>query len=144
MLLVAVGVDGLAEVAAAVEEAHGHEGQGHVGGGLAVVAGEHAEAARVDGQRLLQAVLGAEVGHGAVELVAVVAREPVLAAVGHVGVEVGQDGLVLDHEVGVLEQRGPVARGRRTATGLRKLGQTRRSMRAKSERTSGCQDQYML
>ena len=50
VLLVAVGVDVLAEVAAAVEEAYGHEGQGHVGGGLAVVAGEHAEATGVDGQ----------------------------------------------------------------------------------------------
>ena len=66
VLLVAVGVDGLAEVAVAVEQAHGHERQRHVRGGLAVVAREHAQAAGVDAQRLVEPELGAEVGDGAV------------------------------------------------------------------------------
>ena len=63
MLLVAIGVDGLAEVAATVEQAHRDERQRHVGGGLAVIAGQHAQAAGVDGQRFLEPVLGTEVGH---------------------------------------------------------------------------------
>ena len=73
-------------------------GQGHVAGGLHVVAGEHAEAARVDAQRLVEAVLGAEVGDRAVEGVAVPALEPVVRAVGHVAVELGEDVVVLGHE----------------------------------------------
>ena len=62
VLLVAVGVDRLAEVALAVEQPDAERGQGHVAGGLHVVAGEDAEAARVDPERLVEAVLGAEVG----------------------------------------------------------------------------------
>ena len=62
VLLVPVRVDRLAEVAAAVEEPDADERQGHVAGGLHVVAGEDAEAAGVDAQRLVEAVLGAEVG----------------------------------------------------------------------------------
>ena len=71
VLLVAVGVDRLAEVAVAVEEAHADERDGHVRGGLEVVAGEHAQAAGVDAERLVEAVLGAEVGDRAVEVGAV-------------------------------------------------------------------------
>ena len=77
MLLVTVRVDGLAEVAVAVEQADGDERQGHVRGGLAVIAGEHTQAAGVDGQRLVQPVLGAEVGDRAVQRAAVIAVEPV-------------------------------------------------------------------
>ena len=68
VLLVAVGIDRLSEVAVAVEKADADERDGHVAGGLEVVAGEHAQAARVDAERLVQAVLGAEVGDRAVEL----------------------------------------------------------------------------
>ena len=57
-----VGVDRLAEVAVLVEEADADERHGHVAGGLDVVAGEDAEAAGVDAQALVEAVLGAEVG----------------------------------------------------------------------------------
>ena len=38
------------------------DGEGHVAGGLHVVAGEHAQAAGVDAERLVEAVLRAEVG----------------------------------------------------------------------------------
>ncbi len=61
-VLHAFGVDGLREVALPVEQAHRHEGQRHVARGLAVVAGEDAEAARVDRQALVEAELRAEVG----------------------------------------------------------------------------------
>jgi hypothetical protein len=60
--LVALAVDGLVEIALAVEQADGDEGQAHVGGALAVVAGKDAEAAGVDRQALVEAELGAEIG----------------------------------------------------------------------------------
>ena len=50
VLLVAVGVDGLAEVAPPVEEADRHERQRHVRRRLAVVAGQDAEAPGVDAE----------------------------------------------------------------------------------------------
>lgn len=62
LLLVAVGVEVLVEVAVAVEEADGDEWDGHLGGAFEVVAGEAAEAAGVDLEALGDAELGAEVG----------------------------------------------------------------------------------
>ena len=62
VLLEAVVVDGLPEVAGAVEQPHAHEGHPEVGGRLAVVAGQHAQAARVDAQGLVDAELHGEVG----------------------------------------------------------------------------------
>ena len=67
VLLEAVGVHGLAEVARAIEQAHAHEGHAEVAGRLAVVAGEHAEAARVDAQGLVDPELHREVGDRAAE-----------------------------------------------------------------------------
>ena len=64
LLLPAVEVEVLAEVALRVEEADGNEGDALVGGRLQVVAGEHAEAARVDREGLGDAELGREVGDG--------------------------------------------------------------------------------
>ena len=61
VLLAAVGVDRLAEVAVAVEQADGDERQPEVAGALQVVAGEHAEAAGVERQRLVDAELHREV-----------------------------------------------------------------------------------
>ena len=55
-------VEPLAEVAAAVEEADADERHAELGGGLQVVAGEDAEAARVDGEALVETELGREVG----------------------------------------------------------------------------------
>ena len=108
VLLVAVRVDRLAEVPVAVQEPDPDERQGHVAGGLHVVAREHPEAAGVDAQRLVEAVLGAEVGDRAIELVGVLAVEPVVRAVLEIAVEVGDHPLGLDHEVGVVEERRPV------------------------------------
>ena len=84
VLLVAVGVDRLAEVALAVEQPDADERQGHVAGRLHVVAGQDAEPARVDPERLVEPVLGAEVGDRAVERGRVLAVEPVVRAVGQV------------------------------------------------------------
>jgi hypothetical protein len=59
---VALAVNGLAEIALAVEQADGNEGQAHVRGALAVVAGEDAEAAGIDRQAFVEAELGTEIG----------------------------------------------------------------------------------
>ena len=108
VLLVPIGVDGLPEVAMAVEQSDGHERQGHVRGGLAVVACQHAQAAGVDAQRFVQPELGAEVGDRAVQRPAMVPVEPVALAVRTVCVVGGEQGPVLDHEVGVVQQGRPV------------------------------------
>ena len=65
------------------------------------------EAARVDAERLVQAVLGAEIGDRTVDLLAVLAGEPVPGAVVHVAVEGVQQRLVLGHQVDVVEDLGP-------------------------------------
>ena len=62
LVLPAAGVDALAEIAVAVQEADGDHRPGAVGGLLEDVAGERAEAAGVDRERAVEAVLGGEVG----------------------------------------------------------------------------------
>ena len=62
LLLPAVGVEALAEVALGVEQADADERHAEVGRRLQVVAGEHAEAAGVLRQGLGDAELGREVG----------------------------------------------------------------------------------
>ena len=62
LLLPAVGVELLAEVALAVEEPDADERHAELAGRLEVVAGQHAEAARVLRQGLGDAELGREVG----------------------------------------------------------------------------------
>ncbi len=62
LVLPARGVDALAEVAVAVHQADRDQRHGQVGGLLEDVAGEHAEAAGVDGQRPVDGVLRAEEG----------------------------------------------------------------------------------
>lgn len=53
--LATFAVDGLEEIPLAVEQAHGNERQTHVARGLAVVAGQNAEATGIDGQALVEA-----------------------------------------------------------------------------------------
>ncbi len=107
VLLEAVAVDGLPEVARAVEQPHADHRHAQVAGGLAVVAREHAQAARVDAQRLVQPELHREVAHRPLEVVAALG-EP--AALGVVVVE-GRDGQVAGAaELGVGEQALPVGR----------------------------------
>ena len=92
LLLPAVGVEALVEVALAVEQPDADERHAEVGRRLQVVAGEHAEAARVLGERLGQTELGREVGD---EI-----ERAVVAAAGTSGarwcvVERGDDGVDL-------------------------------------------------
>ena len=65
LVLPAARVDALAEVALAVHQADGDQRHREVGGLLEDVAGQRAEAARVDRQRAVDAELRAEVGDGA-------------------------------------------------------------------------------
>ena len=60
-MLHAVVVDRLSEVALPVKQSHGDEADVIVARGLAVIAGEHAEAAGVDRETLAEAVLCAEI-----------------------------------------------------------------------------------
>ena len=110
VLLVAVGIDGLAEVALAIEQTDPERGERHVAGRLHVVAGEDAETTRVDAERLVEAVLRAEVGDRASERLAVLALEPVVRAVRHVLVELGEDVVVLGEELRVVEEARPIGR----------------------------------
>ena len=61
-LLPSVGIQKLAEVALLVEQAEADQRVILVAGGLQMIAGEDAEAARIDRQALGEAVLGGEVG----------------------------------------------------------------------------------
>ena len=63
--LPAIFVEALEKVSLAVEETDADERNVEVGSALDVIAGEHAETAGVNGQRLVQAELGGEVGNGA-------------------------------------------------------------------------------
>jgi hypothetical protein len=62
LLLPAVGVQHLAEIALLVEQADGDQRQVAIAGRFQVIAGEHAQTAGVDGETLRKAVLGREVG----------------------------------------------------------------------------------
>ena len=64
VLLPAVLVDELVDVALVIEQPHADDRHAEVAHALQVVAGEHPEAARVDGQRLVEPELGREVGDG--------------------------------------------------------------------------------
>ena len=63
LMLATARVQALAEVALAVHQADRDERDGAIGGLLEQVAGQRSEAARVDGQRDMHAVLGAQEGH---------------------------------------------------------------------------------
>ena len=62
LLLPAVGVEVLAEVAEAVHQTDADQGDAQAAGGLQVVAGQHAQAAGVLGEGLGDTELGREVG----------------------------------------------------------------------------------
>ena len=61
LLLPAVGVQVLTEVALPVEQSDGDQRDAEVAGGLQMVAGQNAEAARIDRDRFADAELGREV-----------------------------------------------------------------------------------
>ncbi len=102
--LVAVAVDGLGEIALAVEHAHRHEGDAQVAGRLAVVPRQDAQAAGIEWQALVQAELGAEVGDQVLVRIQVLldTAAGLLAMIGVVG---HQDAVVILQEDPVL-QRG--------------------------------------
>ncbi len=108
VLLVPVGVDRLAEVALAVQQADTDERDRHVARGFHVIAGEHAEAAGVDPERFVEAVFGAEVGDRPLQPGRVLALEPLVRPVGHVVVELGDDVRVVRHEPLIREELVPV------------------------------------
>ena len=61
-VLPALAVEHLAKVALLVEQADAHDGHAEVAGRLEVVAGQDAQAARVDGQAFVKTELGTEIG----------------------------------------------------------------------------------
>ena len=61
LLLPPVGVERLTEVALGVKQADGDQGDPQVAGALQMIAGQHAQAARIDRQALVQPELGGEV-----------------------------------------------------------------------------------
>ena len=105
VLLEAVRVHRLAEVAGAVEQAHPHEGHAEVARGLAVIAGQDPEAAGVDAERLVDPELHREVGDRPRHLGGVL-REPQRPAA--VLVEGLDDVLVQAHELGVGQEAHPL------------------------------------
>src|ERR1019366_6862694 len=60
-VLPALAVEALGEVALAIEQAHADQGNAEVGRAFDMVTGQHAEAARVDGQRFMQAEFSGEI-----------------------------------------------------------------------------------
>ncbi len=86
VLLPAVRVNGLAEEPAPIQESDGDQGDAEIRRGLHVIAREHAEPARVEGELLVDAVLSAEVGNRAVEFATMVSVEPGLIT-GEISVE---------------------------------------------------------
>ena len=110
MLLVAVRVDLLAEVATPIEETHPHERQRRIGGRFQVVAGQDAQAAGVDLHRLVDAVLGAEVGDRTRELPVRSRSVPAVAAVVEVALELVEEAAHVDGEILVGGELRPTLR----------------------------------
>ena len=83
-----------------------------------MVAGQDAEAAGVEGEALVPAELGTEVGDRVGEVGTVCAREPVVAAAGHVVVERSNDLVDLGQELRILKERLPVNWARADRNGV--------------------------
>ena len=115
--LLAVNAQRLGEITVAVKEADGGHRDAAVGSLLDIVAGEHAEAAGVDFQRVAQAVLHREVGDGgdvgAHRLGHILLEHPVDMVDAGQKLLVGQDffktlcGKLLEHHDGVFARRAP-------------------------------------
>ena len=96
----------LVEEAPAIEQPHRHHRQPAVGGLLQHVSGEHAQPARVDGQGRVEAVLGAEEGHGPLRGEAADGLE----GPDQLGLERAGERLDPAHQRGVLRQPGEAER----------------------------------
>jgi hypothetical protein len=99
-LLVALGVDALGEITLPVENTHAHEGQGQIAGGLAVIAGENAQPAGINGKALMQTVFGAKIADEVIggEL----ARRTLRLRLQEIGVAGRQDAMIDIDEHAVL------------------------------------------
>ncbi len=105
VLLIAEGVDLLTEVAAPVEQSGTDEGDPEIRGRLGVVAGEHPESTGVDRERGVDAVLGAEVGNGALRQFAGMSASPPRVLVVHVLLEApGRFGIEVVEGLRLIEQ----------------------------------------
>ena len=83
-----------------------------------MVAGQDAEATGVEGETLVPAELGTEVGDRIREVGTVRAREPVVAATSHVVVERSNDLVDLAQELWILKERLPVNWARADRNGI--------------------------
>ena len=95
LLLEAVEIQVLLEIALAIEKPHAHQGEPEVRGDLQVITGEHPQAARVHGQRHVKTVFHGEIGDGPVDraLVPAFGGEVALELRVH-GVQRGQEGII--------------------------------------------------
>ena len=87
------------EIALRIHEADADERHAEVAGFLAVIAGQHAEAAGVDRQRLMQRELGGEVGDLLADEIAVLAMTPGVVRRPH-RVEASDRGIVVGEPLG--------------------------------------------
>ena len=104
VLLIAVGIDGLAKIARAVEQGDTDQRHAEIARRLAVVASEHAEASRVDPQRLVNSELHREIRDRPRQSVAGLV-EPARRI--RVGVHVLDDRRIEASELGITEQGAP-------------------------------------
>ena len=95
-VLVALSVDGLVEIALAIEQAHADEGQTNVARRLAMVAGKNAQPPGVDRKTLVESEFGAEVRDQ------IALSQPLGAVPAHrlamVGIELGKHAIVIAEE----------------------------------------------
>jgi len=110
VLLPAVGLNLLLEVTIFIERADANERDPEVARGLAVIAGEHAEAAGVNAQAFVKAEFGREINKRAALVAGMVLGEPAVVERLHVRLEFAPHGLVHAEEHLVLQQRFPMGR----------------------------------
>jgi hypothetical protein len=104
VLLEAVCIDGLSEIAVSIEEAYSDKGNPEVAGTLAVVTTEHSQPPRVDRQGLMVTVFHREIGHAFVSVVGKSTLKPGPLFGLHVTLEHPLDRAVGFHKGVVLDQ----------------------------------------
>ena len=128
--LAAVRAQRLAEVAAPVEQPHPRQRHAQVGGRLQVVAGQDAEAARVERDARVEAELEREVGHPHALRLGVGAGEP--AGVVRVGVQAARDPRDHGDEALVGRRRVQAFLGQAPQQGDRVLGERLPALRVEA------------
>ena len=103
VLMQPLRIDGLLEIPAAIHQADAEEGESEIAGRLAVVAGQDTEAAGVDPDAAVPAVLGGEIGDRATGIVRIRPREPARVDLGHVPFELVHD-VVVPGQKALVEQ----------------------------------------